>query len=177
MLFTHCFSCLSPSLQGYLVPSLTAPLRTRSLTCCLTLEETSLLLHPLTLPTLPTLPILHIFPVSQVIVFFNVAYSYWCRLKPFSNICPLICHHPTALPCICFYLHILFFSCVWLQHIRLIQMPTLPTLMHLETLQFHPIWTHLPPQSPCHQVPSILPLPVFHFTHTVVLFSQICLAV
>lgn len=109
--------------------------------------------------------------------FFNVAYSYWCRLKPFSNICPLICHHPTALPCICFYLHILFFSCVWLQHIRLIQMPTLPTLMHLETLQFHPIWTHLPPQSPCHQVPSILPLPVFHFTHTVVLFSQICLAV
>lgn len=69
-LFTHCFSCLSPSLQGYLAPSLTARLRRRNLTCCLTLEETSLLLHPLTLPTLPTLPTLHIFPVSQVIFLF-----------------------------------------------------------------------------------------------------------
>lgn len=60
---------LSPSLQGYLVPSLTAPLRRRNLTCCLTLEETSSPLRPLTLPTLPTLPILHISPVSQVIFF------------------------------------------------------------------------------------------------------------
>lgn len=54
------------SLQGYLVPRLTAPLRRRSLTCCPTWAETSLLLRPPRLPLLPTLPTLHIFRASQV---------------------------------------------------------------------------------------------------------------
>lgn len=107
----HCSALffLSPSLQGYLVPSLTATLRRRSLTCCPTSEETSLLLPPLTLPTLPTLPILHIFPISQVNPpphTLNVTFSHWCRLKPFSNICPLCCHRP---PAAFIHLSILFF--------------------------------------------------------------------
>lgn len=61
----------------------------------------------------------------------------------------------------CFYSHIhcllLIFPCVWQQHLRVIQIPTLPTLTHLETLQFHPIRAHHLPQSPFHQVPPSLP--------------------
>lgn len=55
-----------PSLQGYLVPRLTARLRRRSSTCSPTWEETSSLLRPLKLPVPPTLPTLHIFQASQV---------------------------------------------------------------------------------------------------------------
>lgn len=61
-----------------------------------------------------------------------------------------------ALPLFLFphSLSLLIFHFVWPQHLRVIQTPTLPTLRHLETLQFHPIWARHPPHSPFHQVPS-----------------------
>lgn len=79
-----------------------------------------------------------------------------------------------ALPCHGFYFHIhcmCSFFLVWLQHLRVIQIPTLPTLRHLETLQFHPTWARPPPQSPFHQVPRpsiVFPPP---YPHTLALIS------
>lgn len=128
-----------PSLQGYLVPRLTALLRRRSLTCCPTWAETSSQLRPARLPLLPTLPTLHIFRASRV-------------RRSFPNMFDLIegshHHHPMHFLNIAFFfskydfhisLSVLFPPAVWLQHLRVIQTPTLPTLRHLETQQFPPI--------------------------------------
>lgn len=88
----------------------------------------------------------------------------------------------TFFSCHCFYSHIhcllLIFPCVWQQHLRVIQIPTLPTLTHLETLQFHPIRAHHLPQSPFHQVPPSLPLSPPSYPHvctltTVFLYSSL----
>lgn len=90
------------------------------------------------------------------------------------------CVHCVITPCISmtlvvfffnYYFHIslslLFPPAVWLQHLRVIQIPTLPTLRHLETQQFHPIWARHPPQSPFHQVPPPTICFFFHPAHTI----------
>lgn len=56
------------------------------------------------------------FPSQSGDIFLTVPYSHWCRLKPLSNICPLVCHRPTALPCICFYLYIFSPLCMTAAH-------------------------------------------------------------
>lgn len=117
--------------------------------------------RPPRLPLLPTLPTLHIFRASQV-------------RKPFPNVLDQSkkSHHHNCVYCVitpCNSLTLLFFfffeyyfrislsllfpPAVWLQHLRVIQIPTLPTLRHLETQQFPPISARHPPQSPFHQVP------------------------
>lgn len=58
------------------------------------------------------------------------------------------------------------FPCVWLQHLRVIQIPTLPILKHLETLQSHPIWAHHPHPSHFHQVSHPHYCSLLKHTHT-----------
>lgn len=42
----------------------------------------------------------------------NVTFSHWCRLKPFSNICPLVCHHPRCI----FFSSVHSFFCMTAAH-------------------------------------------------------------